>query len=266
MAIDRNLKKKKKREQKRTERRQAKGRLSRREKLEEYSWYASKYYYSEKYRIAFNWAMKGLKLHPGHEVSYGIALRSAEALEDDSMILTVLRHGWQHDLISSKQQLYVLGNLAFKQGDYGLAKESFETLFQDPASLYGRFLKRDQKAAQRCLEFCRDRERSNSSKRSSAKKAGEKGQEKAPAAVAEPSLSEETKKREAAKEQAEDIPDLEIVYEIDEEPVLRVIKEHRTSDAAMMDLALSAYKLSFRASYDQLICLPTTNNVQSLWY
>jgi SNF2 family DNA or RNA helicase len=46
----------------------------------------------------------------------------------------------------------------------------------------------------------------------------------------------------------------------------RAIREHRTSDAAMMDLALSAYKLSFRASYDQLICLPTTNNVQSLWY
>ncbi|MEA1867936.1 MAG: SNF2-related protein [Thermodesulfobacteriota bacterium] len=272
MAVDRNLKKKKKREQKRTERRQAKGRRSRRAKLEEYSWYASKHYYSEKYRIAFNWAMKGLKLHPGHEVSYGIALRSSEALEDDSMILTVLRHGWKHDLISSKQQLYVLGTLAFKQGDYGLAKESFDTLFQDPASLYGRFLKRDQKAAQRCLEFCRDRERlelaerSNSSKRSSAKKAGEKGQEKAPAAAAEPSLSEETKKREAAKEQAEDIPDLEIVYEIDGEPVLRAISEHRTSDAAMMDLALSAYKLSFRASYDQLICLPTTNNVQSLWY
>jgi superfamily II DNA or RNA helicase len=272
MAVDRNLKKKKKREQKRTERRQAKGRLSRREKLEEYSWYASEYYHSGKYRIAFNWAMKGLKLHPGHEMSYGIALRSAEVLKDDSMILTVLRHGWKHDLISSKQQLYALGILAFEQGDYGLAGESLETLLQNPASLYGRLLKRDQKTAQRYLDFCRNRERlelaerSNSSKGSSAKKAGEKGQEKASAAVAGPSLSEETKKREAPKEQAEDIPDLEIVYEIDEEPVLRVIKEHRTSDAAMMDLALSAYKLSFRASYDQLICLPTTNNVQSMWY
>ena len=272
MAVDRNLKKKKKREQKQTARRQAKGRLSRREKLEEYSWYASEYYHSGKYRIAFNWAMKGLKLHPGHEMSYGIALRSAEVLKDDSMILTVLRHGWKHDLISSKKQLYALGILAFEQGDYGLAGESLETLLQNPASLYGRLLKRDQKNAQRYLEFCRNRERlkftepSDSSKRSSVKKAGEKGQEEAPAAVAGPALSEETKEREAAKEQAEDIPDLEIVYEIDEKSVLRVIREHRTSDAAMMDLALSAYKLSFRASYDQLICLPTTNNVQSLWY
>ena len=147
MAVDRNLKKKKKREQKQTARRQAKGRLSRREKLEEYSWYASEYYHSGKYRIAFNWAMKGLKLHPGHEMSYGIALRSAEVLKDDSMILTVLRHGWKHDLISSKKQLYALGILAFEQGDYGLAGESLETLLQNPASLYGRLLKRDQKNA-----------------------------------------------------------------------------------------------------------------------
>jgi SNF2 family DNA or RNA helicase len=269
MAVDRNLKKKKKREQKRTARRQARGRLFRREKLEDCCWYASEYYYSGKYRIAFNWAMKGLKLRPGHNVSYGIALRAAEALKDDSMTLTVLRHGWKHDLISNKKQLYVLGVLAFEQGDYGLAGESLETLLQNPVSLYGRLLKRDQKNAQRYLEFCRNRERlklaehSDSSIGSSVEK---KGQEEVPAAVAERSLLEETKKRETAKEQAEDIPDLEIVYEIDEEPVLCAIREHRTSDAAIMDLALSAYKLSFRASYDQLICLPTTNNVQSLWY
>ncbi len=120
--------------------------------------------------------MKGLKLHPSHEVSYTIALRSAEALKDDSITLTVLRHGWKHDLISSKQHLYALGILAFKQRDYGLAKESLETLLQNSASLYGRLLKRDQKAAQRYLEFCRNRERlkltecSDSSIRSSVKK------------------------------------------------------------------------------------------------
>ena len=135
MAVDRNLKKKKKREQKRMARRQAKGRLFRREQLEDYCWYASEHYYNGKYRIAFNWTMKGLKLHPGHEVSYSIALRSAEALKDDSMTLAVLRHGWKHNLISNKQQLYALGSLAFKQGDYGLAKESLEILLQDQASL-----------------------------------------------------------------------------------------------------------------------------------
>lgn len=69
MAVDRKLKKKKKREQKRTVRRQAKDRLLRREKLEEFSWFASDNYNIGEYRSAFNWAMKGLKLHPSHEKS-----------------------------------------------------------------------------------------------------------------------------------------------------------------------------------------------------
>ena len=270
MAVDRNLKKRKKREQKRTARRQERDRLLRREKVEDYSWFASDYYNSGEYHSAFNWAMKGLKLHPSHERSHRIALSAAAVLEDDSMILTVLRHGWQHHLISSKQHLHALGKLAFEQGNYGLAKETLQALFQSPLSFYGRLSKRDQKDAQRYLEFCRNRERfrlperGDSSIGSSVEK---KSEEEVSAAVPERSVPEEGKKTEAAKGQtAESLPDLEIVYEIDEKPILRVIKEHRTSDAAMMDLALSAYKLSFRTSYDQLICVPTTNNVQSLWY
>ncbi|MBW1794270.1 MAG: DEAD/DEAH box helicase [Deltaproteobacteria bacterium] len=269
MAVDRNLKKKKKREQKRTARRQAKGRLLRREKLEEFSWFASDNYHSGEYRSAFNWAMKGLKLHPSHERSYSIALSAAAIIEDDSMTLTALRHGWQHHLITNKKHLHALGILALEQGDYVLANETLQTLLQNPASLHGRLTKKDKEEAERCLEFCRNRERfrlpegGDSSVGSSVEK---KGAEEVSAAVAERFVSEGRKKTEAAKDQAVDIPDLEIVYEIDEEPILRVIKEHRTSDAAMMDLALSAYKLSFRTSYDQLICLPTINDVQSLWY
>jgi len=269
MAVDRNLKKKKKREQKRTVRRQAKGRLLRREKLEEYNWFASDNYHSGEYRSAFNWAMKGLKLHPSHERSYRIALSAAAILEDDSMTLTVLRHGREHHLITNKKHLHALGILALEQGDYVLAKETLQTLLQNPASLHGRLTKKDKEEAERCLELCRNRERFRLPERgdSTTEALAEKKREKKVAEAApQQSISEERKKTEAAKDQAVDIPDLEIVYEIDEEPILRVIKEHRTSDAAMMDLALSAYKLSFRTSYDQLICVPTTNNVQSLWY
>ena len=270
MAVDRNLKKKKKREQKRTARRQAKGRLLRREKLEEYSWFASNDYQGGKYRSAFNWAMKGLRLHPSHASSYRIALSAAAILEDDPMTLTVLRHGWEHHLISNKQQLHALGSLAFERGDYGLAKETLQTLLQSPLSFSGRLTKRDQKDAQKYLELCRNRERFRLPKRGDSTRealAEKKREKKVTEAASRQSISEEREKTEGAKGEAgESLPDLEIVYEIDEEPILRVIKEHRTSDAAVMDLALSAYKLSFRTSYDQLICLPTINNVQSLWY
>ena len=38
------------------------------------------------------------------------------------------------------------------------------------------------------------------------------------------------------------------------------------SDSETLNLTLEAYQLSFRTSYDQLICLPTLKNIQSLWY
>jgi SNF2 family DNA or RNA helicase len=44
------------------------------------------------------------------------------------------------------------------------------------------------------------------------------------------------------------------------------LKAHRRTDLATLALALKAYKLSFRTSYDQLLCLPTLRDVQSLWY
>ena len=270
MAGDRNLKKKKKRQQKRTARRQERDRLLRREKVQDHCWFASDYYNSGEYHSAFNWAMKGLRLHPAHERSYRIALSAAANIEDDSMILTVLRHGWEHHLVSNKQHLHALGKLAFEQGNYGLAEEALQALFKSPLSFYGRLTKRDQIEAQEFLELCRNRarfrvpERGHSITGASVEK---KSQEAVSAAVPECSVPEERNKTEAVKGQAaHSLPDLEIFYEIDEEPILRVIKEHRTSDAAMMDLALSAYKLSFHSSYDQLICFPTINNVQSLWY
>lgn len=270
MAVDRNLKKRKKREQKRTARRQERNRLLLRERVEDYSWFASDNYHRGEYRSAFNWAMKGLKLHPSHERSYRIALSAAAILEEDSSILTVLRHGWERHLITNKQHLYALGKLAFKQGNHGLAGETLQALFQSPLSFYGRLAKRDQKDAERYLKLCRKMELLKVPEPGDSPReplAEKKSKEEISTAVPERSVSEEKKKTEAAKGQAgESLPDLEVVYEIDEEPILRVIKEHRTSDAAMMDLALSAYKLSFRTSYDQLICLPTINNVQSLWY
>ncbi len=64
----------------------------------------------------------------------------------------------------------------------------------------------------------------------------------------------------------ENLPRLKTVFETDAEPVLAAIRSQRKADSASLDLALKAYRLSFRTSYDQLLCLPTLREVRSLWY
>jgi len=48
--------------------------------------------------------------------------------------------------------------------------------------------------------------------------------------------------------------------------VLEALQSRRRSQPEMVELALKAYRLSFRTSYDQLLCLPTLQDVRSLRY
>jgi len=64
----------------------------------------------------------------------------------------------------------------------------------------------------------------------------------------------------------EPLPELSIKFETDPTPVLEAVQDLRRSDPAALQLALEAYRLSFRTSYDQLLCLPTLRDVRSLWY
>ena len=57
-----------------------------------------------------------------------------------------------------------------------------------------------------------------------------------------------------------------IHFTIDDTAFLRAIQTLQPSDSETLDLTLEAYQLSFRTSYDQLICLPTLKNMESLWY
>jgi len=56
------------------------------------------------------------------------------------------------------------------------------------------------------------------------------------------------------------------VYAKDPAPVLEALRSRRQSEPEAVQLALQAYRLSFRTSYDQLLCLPTLRDVRSLWY
>ncbi len=64
----------------------------------------------------------------------------------------------------------------------------------------------------------------------------------------------------------EPLPELAVVFTTDPEPLLEALRTQRRSEIGAVDLALTAYRHSFRTSYDQLICLPTLCDVRSLWY
>lgn len=64
----------------------------------------------------------------------------------------------------------------------------------------------------------------------------------------------------------EPLPELKVVFETDPVSVLEAIRSQRRSEPEAVQLALQAYRLSFRTSYDQLLCLPTLRDVRSLWY
>ena len=270
MSVDRNVKKKKSREKRLRARREKQDRLVRREKIEEYGMRASRHYYIGEYHSAFKWAMKGLKLVPADRENFRFALDAAKKLDEESMRFTVLRHGWEHGLISDKQDLAMLGKLAFERKAYDLAREPLKAALENRGATLRGLTKKAQKEAERYLEVCQGMERLSAAESAHSLKelsVPNDSEKELSLPVPKRRVTEETKQTETDKGQvAESLPELDVVYEVNEEGILRVIKEHRSSDPTMLDLAISAYKLSFRTSYDQLICLPTLNDVQSLWY
>ncbi len=230
-----------------------------RKKAEDYGWEAADAYEEKQFRDSFELAMKGLAINPRHEVCYHYAWTAANMIKSGSLqLLTALQHGWQHNLIELRQHLSVLGNLAYRSKNYGLAKEAFLALIENPRHLEGENLEKEKADAAYYLVLCERMEpRSAKSKQDVSKKAPEQ--------PPQPEPEEETQET-ASGQPEEDLPELEIVYDIDEASILNVLKERRTTELSLLELTLNAYKLSFRTSYDQLICLSTLHEVQSLWY
>lgn len=266
MPVDRSLKKKRKREKRKKDRSRMKEKSLRLEKAEDYGWEAYDAYRQKDYQSAYNLAMKGLRLHPTNKTSYHYAWIAADHLKDRQPLFTSLHHGWQHNLLEDRQHLYVLGHLAYNQKNYALAKEIFQAFIKNPQKIPQgkKNLKRELKDAEYYLRICGTLEyipKPSSSKSEAAKQDVSK---KSPEPKPEP--EEEERQKQDSIQIEEDLPELKIVYDIDEDSILSVIKEQRTTEPSMLDLILSAYKLSFRTSYDQLICLPGLHDVESLWY
>ena len=280
MPADKKLKKKKKREEKQKARRQDAERMIRREKAEELDWQARNAYRAGEYQQALNWALKKLKLYPEDKGMRSLALRCASTLNDQPALLLLLGRLYREGSLTTRNDHFVLGRLAFGSKDYRLAIEIFELLLADAGSksprIEGRFSKANLKEVERLLAHCRW-----------AQQASREVQAKAPppaaelparvgppivlvaptvpvAATAAPTAPAPTlPERNAAREEP---PELKVTFETDAEPLLEAVRSQRKAAQAALDLALKAYKLSFRTTYDQLLCLPTLRDVRSLWH
>ena len=249
-----------------------------RDKAHECCWRAEKEYYSKDFPSAYSWTMKGLKLDPCHTGNYEIALSSAARLGDDELIYGILNHGWKHSLILYKRDLFVFGKMSFERNNYKLAQEAFQTLVQTGLSLIGKFPKFAEKELQRLLALCQEKIRedsmqdhpqvTNMSKQAKLEfdpdvSAFLKSEPGEISTSVESIIPEPVMKKEPP---VDDLPKLKIEYESDTGPILKIIKRGIPSERRQLDLALNAFNLSFRNSYDQLISLPALRDVRSLWY
>jgi len=255
--IDRREKKKKEREEKRKAFRQKKERLIRKGKAEEYAWLAEEAFGLKDYRGALDWALKGLRIDPADRSLMNLALSAAQILQDDPTLYSLLRQCYQGNILRGGSAHWLLGRLAFQQKDLELAGKVLQKLLEAPRTAEWRMSKDQRKEAEEYLELCKNREFP----------LFPPPHKKVPESAAPgPSSSPEGPGEERAERNVEDSLELKVSFALNPAPLLETLEANRRDGADALELALKAYNLSFRGSYDQLLCLSTLRNVESLWY
>ena len=275
MAIDRQLKKKKKREEKQKARRQEAQRQLLQEKAEEYEWEAEDAFHAKDYERALFWARKKLKLQPSHTRMRSLALYCSQHLHDVETFYSLFCQSYQYGEQTTRHNCLILAEMAFERKHYPFARELLEAVLSSSSALTGKLFKSRHRHAQQLYKLCLMMERPQAVKPTEHRQpvVQEKPAGGVPDAPMPPlpdqAVAEGKRKTQdglALASGPETLPDLEIVFKIEEGPLIEALQVHRRSDPGILELALRAYKLSFRTSYDQLLCLPTLREVQSLWY
>lgn len=270
MAIDRQQKKKKKREKRRKDRRVRMERIQRHEKAEMHASYANEAFYYDDYEEALTFALKSLKLDPSDDYIRDIAIKCAVYLEKEMLLFPHLLQSFRQGNLWQREEYLLLGELAINRKDFALAREIYQGLIADVYQLERPLTKAQLKKVERDLNDCNLSEKALEAMKSYplSSPAKPKGKaEKAPdGTTAQPSPSDDRKEEKSEESTVEIHLEPEITFEIKSEPVISAIEDIRRSALSDLETTLQGYKLSFRTSYDQLICLPTLQNVQSLWY
>lgn len=272
MAVDRRLKKKKKRDEKQKAKRQQVQRQLLWEKAEDYEWSAKNAFRSGDYKQALSLAMKKLKLQPSDSMMRSLAIHCSQMLKDEDSLLTLLTQAFEHGELTTKDKCFVFGQLAYAKKDFRLAGELFRQISYDPSPLSGRLSKTRLKEVEKYLRFCSLMEQVSAPAAGASQPApAQKNMKKASLDSGKEVLTEagpgrEPEVLESTISASESLPELKIAFRTEAEPLMEAVKACHRADPTALNLALKAYKLSFRTSYDQLICLPTLRNIESLWF
>ncbi len=284
----RRQKQKKKREEKRKLRR---GRMEQQrcqEKADFFASMASEAYDDGDYSNALDHVMRAFKANPSDRSILDLALCCADASKERGHLFKLLRHAWNRGMTMRREDWLFLGELALEKGELHLALEVFRDLRAGDAPMDGRITKAQMRTIEErlgnveqlirlrerdeALRRCRFRPRSSSAPVKKREKAGGVGQSggRAEGVATEPVLSPEAPGEapggEPGQPAGEVLPELQIDFRMEGEAILTAIAESRQMEAESLELAHKAYNLSFRTSFDQLLSLPTLNNVTSLWY
>lgn len=291
MAVDRKEKHKKKREEKRKAIRREAETEARLSKAEEYAYLADRAFRNEDYAAALKWAQKCFKLGAGDPYLRSLASTSAFRSGDQETGYSFLRECFERGELLSKHNHFLLGQMATDHEDFVLAQAALEKLQIRPSPLKGSLPRDVQNQAKRYLEYCRGKlEQLSSSQPSRPQETGgplplkvSPSQKAATAAAPVPKTSQAASDQSRPAKPAtadlpqappsmfrapspDSLPQLRVVFTADAKPLRDALQDNRRSDSVTLDLTLQAYRLSFRTSYDQLICLPTLHDVESLWY
>ncbi|MBI4774506.1 MAG: DEAD/DEAH box helicase [Deltaproteobacteria bacterium] len=271
MGVDREQKRKRKREEKRKVRRRELDRIARRGKEQDLDFLAYQDLMAGNHRSALALSIKRLKMETPSPYAWEIAVMCARKLGETSTLFTLLRQAWEQGRLVTKLDCLQLGELAFQNKSYALAQEVFRQLEVKSTPLLGQLPKAARKQVAEYLRLCRllllefsPKSAVGSSSASSAHRGDDSEAALTAAPVGNSQGEEET--RQTKETEGEGQPELQVAFETDGEPVLAAVRNHEIADRAALDLAMRAYKLSFLASYDQILSLASLRNVQSFWY
>ncbi len=239
------------------------------ERAEMHSYDAYEFFIHGDFDNALSSAIRALKVNIDDDGARRIAIESASYLGKEDVLLQCLHQGYLKGALMDREELILLGEMALRRRNLDLAEEIFHDLL-DGRFTYARPLTKVQiRTVERYLESCalfRNLQMNPDWQRfQMAPVMRKRGRKPTAQSGAEPAAEEVKEDAEKAAE-PEILWEPQITYELKPESVLSAIKEiHRTS-VAKLELTLQAFRISFRSSYDQLLCLSAVQNMQSLWY
>lgn len=274
MSLDRHGKKRKKRQKKIEERRRQRERIATKERAYILAWEAEQAYYFRQYRVALAKLQKALKELPKEDFLMHLAIKAAKKCGEQEALYNLYLSCLEEDrgFLTPKEYLD-LGKMAFSRKHYSVTEKAFSAFLFYAEKGVVNPPKKLMDDIKRTLAWCSSSQSSANQEEPPRDKPLPGDRDLVPKmGQVQPSkglaTQDQLSPRVATSQVPEGIDRLEVSvgFETDCDELLRVARERRQSQLEDLELALKGYSLSFRASFEHLICLSTLRDVKSLWY